>query len=106
SSTLPPAMKTGNLTLRPFSIVTKIIYDKDTKKANGVEIVDAETNKTYEFFAKVIFICASAFNSTWVLLNSATDVWEGGLGSSSGGIRDNAMDHHIRLRARGRVEGC
>ena len=105
SSTLPPAMKTGNLTLRPFSIVTKIIYDKDTKKAKGVEIVDAETNKTYEFFAKVIFVCASAFNSTWVLMNSATDVWEGGLGSSSGELGHNAMDHHFRLGAGGRVEG-
>ena len=105
SSTLPPAMKTGNLTLRPFSIVTKIIYDKDTKKAKGVEIIDAETNKTYEFFAKVIFVCASAFNSTWVLMNSATDVWEGGLGSSSGELGHNAMDHHFRLGAGGRVEG-
>ena len=46
SSTLPAAMATGNLTLRPFSIVTKIIYDKDSKKATGVEILDAETNKT------------------------------------------------------------
>ncbi|MEI5985641.1 MULTISPECIES: GMC oxidoreductase [Sphingobacterium] len=105
SSTLPPAMKTGNLTLRPFSIVTKIIYDKDTQKAKGVEIVDAETNKTYEFYAKVIFVCASAFNSTWVLMNSATDVWEGGLGSSSGELGHNAMDHHFRLGAGGKVEG-
>ncbi|QBQ41059.1 GMC oxidoreductase [Sphingobacterium psychroaquaticum] len=105
SSTLPPAVATGNLTLRPFSIVTKIIYDKDTQKAKGVEIVDAETNKTYEFFAKVIFVCASAFNSTWVLMNSATDVWEGGLGSSSGELGHNAMDHHFRLGAGGRVEG-
>ncbi|MGO3805685.1 MAG: GMC family oxidoreductase N-terminal domain-containing protein, partial [Sphingobacterium sp.] len=47
SSTLPPAVATGNLTLRPFSIVTKIIYDKDTQKAKGVEIVDAETGQTY-----------------------------------------------------------
>ncbi|MEJ5054310.1 GMC family oxidoreductase [Sphingobacterium sp. MYb382] len=105
SSTLPPAVATGNLTLRPFSIVTKIIYDKDTQKAKGVEIIDAETNQTYEFFAKVIFVCASAFNSTWVLMNSATDVWEGGLGSSSGQLGHNAMDHHFRLGAGGRVEG-
>lgn len=98
-------MKTGNLTLRPFSIVTKILYDKNTKKATGVEIIDAETNQTYEFHAKVIFVCASAFNSTWVLMNSATDVWEGGLGSSSGELGHNAMDHHFRLGASGTVEG-
>ena len=105
SSTLPAAVATGNLTLRPFSIVTRILYDKDTKKAKGVEIIDAETNQTYEFFAKIVFVCASAFNSTWVLMNSATDVWEGGLGSSSGELGHNAMDHHFRCGAGGRIEG-
>lgn len=105
SSTLPAAVATGNLTLRPFSIVTRILYDKDTKRAKGVEIIDAETHQTYEYFAKVVFVCASSFNSTWVLMNSATDVWEGGLGSSSGELGHNAMDHHFRLGARGRVEG-
>lgn len=105
SSTLPPAMATGNLTLRPFSIVTRILYDKDTKRAKGVEVLDAETNQTYEYFAKVIFVCASAFNSTWILMNSATDIWPGGLGSSSGELGHNAMDHHFRCGARGQVEG-
>ncbi len=105
SATLPAATKTGNLTLRPFSIVTRILYDKDSKKATGVEIVDAETNQTYEYFAKVVFVCASAFNSTWVLMNSATDVWEGGLGSSSGELGHNVMDHHFRCGAGGEVEG-
>ncbi|GAB3017456.1 GMC family oxidoreductase [Niabella terrae] len=105
SSTLPAAMKTGNLTLRPFSIVTKIIYDKDTKKAKGVEVLDAETNKTYEYFAKVIFLNASALNSTWVLFNSATDIWPGGLGSSSGELGHNLIDHHFRCGASGRAEG-
>jgi choline dehydrogenase-like flavoprotein len=105
SSTLPAAMATGNLTLRPFSIVTRIIYDKDTKKATGVEILDAETNKTYEYKSKIVFVCASALNSTWVLMNSATDVWEGGLGSSSGELGHNVMDHHFRCGANGEMEG-
>lgn len=105
SATLPAAVKTGNLTVRPFSIVTRIIYDKDTKRAKGVEIIDAETNQTYEFHAKVVFVCASALNSSWVLMNSATDVWEGGLGSSSGELGHNLMDHHLGVGASGRVEG-
>jgi len=105
SSTLPAAMKTGNLTLRPFSIVTKVLYDKDKKRATGVEILDAETNKTYQFNSKIVFLCASAFNSTWVLFNSATDVWPGGLGSSSGELGHNVMDHHFRCGAGGTVEG-
>lgn len=105
SSTLPAAVATGNLTLRPFSIVTKILYDKDTKKAMGVEVLDAETNKTYEYFAKVIFLNASTLNSTWILMNSATDIWDGGLGSSSGELGHNLMDHHFRLGASGKMEG-
>ncbi|MRX48583.1 GMC oxidoreductase [Pedobacter puniceum] len=105
SSTLPAAMATGNLTLRPHAIVTKILYDKDTQKATGVEIIDAETHKTYEYKAKVIFLCASTLNSAWVLMNSATDVWEGGLGSSSGELGHNLMDHHFRLGASGIAEG-
>ncbi|MCJ8167070.1 GMC family oxidoreductase [Pontibacter sp. E15-1] len=105
SATMPAAMATGNLTLRPFSIVTKVIYDKDTKKAKGVEVLDAETNQTYEYFAKVIFLNASSLNSTWMLMNSATDVWEGGLGSSSGELGHNLMDHHFKVGASGTVEG-
>ncbi|MEP6726925.1 MAG: GMC family oxidoreductase, partial [Bacteroidota bacterium] len=105
SSTLPAARATGNLTVRPWSIVSKIIYDKDTKKAKGVEIVDAENNKTYEFYSKIVFVNASALNSAWVLMNSATDVWPGGLGSSSGELGHNIMDHHYNLHASGTMEG-
>ena len=105
SATLPAAIKTGNLTLRSFSIVSKVLYDKDSKKATGVEVVDATDNKTYEFKSKIVFLCASSFNSTWVLMNSATDIWPDGLGSSSGELGHNVMDHHFRCGARGKVEG-
>ncbi|MFD2998885.1 GMC oxidoreductase [Pontibacter toksunensis] len=105
SATLPAAMATGNLTLRPYSIVTRVLYDKDTKKAKGVEVLDAETNQTYEYLAKVVFLNASALNTTWVLMNSATDVWPEGLGSSSGQLGNNLMDHHFRTGATGTVEG-
>ncbi|MEO9004587.1 MAG: GMC family oxidoreductase [Ginsengibacter sp.] len=105
SSTLPAAMKTGNLTVRPWSIVTKILYDKDTKKAKGVEVLDAENNQTYQYFAKVVFLNASTFNSAWILMNSATDIWPDGLGSSSGELGHNIMDHHLRAGASGTVEG-
>ncbi len=105
SATLPAAMKTGNLTLDTNKIVTKVLYDKDKKRATGVEVMDAETNKTYTYTAKIIFICASAFNSTWILMNSATDIWPDGLGSSSGELGHNVMDHHFRLGASGTAEG-
>ena len=105
SSTLPAAMATGNLTLRPWSIVTEIKYDKDKKRATGVMVLDAETNKTIEYSAKIIFVNASTLNSTWLLMNSATDVWEGGLGSSSDALGKNLMDHHLGVGAAGVVEG-
>lgn len=105
SSTLPAALKTGNLKVRPWSIVTRVLYNKDTKKATGVEILDAETNKTYTYNAKIVFVNASALNSAWVLMNSATDVWPDGLGSSSGELGHNVMDHHYMLGAQGNFEG-
>jgi choline dehydrogenase-like flavoprotein len=105
SSTLPAANATGNLTVRTFSIVTGIIYDKDTKKAKGVRVLDANTNQTIEYFSKVVFLCASTFNSTWILMNSATDIWPEGLGSSSGELGHNVMDHHLKIGAGGEMEG-
>ncbi len=105
SSTLPAAIKTNNLTVRPWAIVTKILYDKDKKRATGVEVLDAETNKTYTYYAKIIFLNASSLNSAWVLMNSATDVWPDGLGSSSGELGHNVMDHHLNVSAGGTVDG-
>jgi choline dehydrogenase-like flavoprotein len=105
SATLPAALKTGNLTLEANKIVTRLLYDKDKKRATGVEVIDAETNKTYEYKSKIVFVCASAFNSTWILMNSATDIWPDGLGSSSGELGHNVMDHHLKLGASGTVEG-
>jgi choline dehydrogenase-like flavoprotein len=105
SSTLPAAMKTGNLTVRPDAIVTRLLYDKDSKKVKGVEVLDAVNNKTYVYHAKIVFLNASALNSAWVLFNTATDIWPGGLGSSSGELGHNVMDHHYNLGASGQVEG-
>lgn len=105
SSTLPAAMKTGRLTLKPWSIVTEVTFDKDKKRATGVRVLDATTDKTIDYKAKIVFLCASTLNSTWLLMRSATDVWPGGLGSSSGELGHNLMDHHFRLGASGRAEG-
>jgi choline dehydrogenase-like flavoprotein len=105
SSTLPAAVKTGRLTLRPFAIVNEVLYDKNRKRATGVRVLDAINNQTTDYKAKVVFLCASTLNSTWILLRSATDIWPGGLGSSSGELGHNLMDHHFRVGASGTVEG-
>ena len=105
SSTLPAAMKTGRLTLKPFAIATEVLYDKNAKRATGVRVLDAVSEQQTDYQAKVIFLCASTLNSTWLLMRSATDVWPGGLGSSSGELGHNLMDHHFRLGADGTIEG-
>jgi choline dehydrogenase-like flavoprotein len=105
SSTLPAAAATNNLTVGVNALVTKILYDKDTKKATGVEVIDTTDNKTYEFKSKIVFVCASALNSIWILKNSATDVWADGLGSSSNELGHNIMDHHYNLHTEGVIDG-
>ena len=101
SSTLPAAMATGRLTLKTWAIVTDVVYDRNRKRATGVRVIDAVTNATTEYSAKIVFLCASTLNSTWILMRSARDVWPGGLGSSSGELGHNLMDHHFRCGASG-----
>ena len=105
SSTLPAAEETGNMTLRPNSIVTEIIYDADKKKATGVKVIDAETMEEMEFSAKIIFTCASAIASTALLLNSRSDRFPEGIGNDSGELGHNLMDHVFGAGAGGRIEG-
>ncbi|OQD44085.1 GMC oxidoreductase [Croceivirga radicis] len=105
SSTLPAAEATGNLTLRPDSIVHEIMYDPDTKKATGVKVIDRETKETFEFKAKVIFLCASAVASTSILMQSKSDRFPNGLGNDSGELGHNIMDHHFLVGARGKMDG-
>ncbi|MEZ4966490.1 MAG: GMC family oxidoreductase [Saprospiraceae bacterium] len=106
SSTLPAAAATGNLTLRPFSIVNQILYDKNKKRARGVLVIDAETMQTVEYEAKVIFVCGSTLGSTFLLLNSIEmGGLPDGIGNGSGQLGHNLMDHHFRCGASGTVEG-
>jgi len=93
NATLPAAKKTGNLTLRPFSVVHSVIYDPRTKKATGVRVVDGNTKEMFDVNARVVFLCASALESTRILLNSATAEFPTGLGNSSGELGHNLMDH-------------
>lgn len=105
SSTLPAADKTGNMTIRPHSIVHSIIYDADQKRAKGVKVLDAETGESLEFYSRIVFSCASALGSTLILMNSANEIFADGLGSSSGELGHNVMDHHFRCGASGTHDG-
>lgn len=105
ASTLPAAEKTGNMTLRPNSIVSEIIYDEQKGKATGVKVLDAETGEQLEFHARVIFLCASTFGSTFILMNSISNRFPNGLGNDSGELGHNIMDHHLSVGANADVEG-
>ncbi len=105
SSTLPAAEKTGNMTLRPNSIVHELIYDEKLGKATGVKVLDAETGEQVEYFAKVIFLCASTFGSTFIMLNSISKRFPNGFGNDSGELGHNIMDHHLSVGAGASVDG-
>ncbi|WP_340199551.1 GMC oxidoreductase [Ascidiimonas sp. W6] len=105
SSTLPAAEATGNMTLRPYSIVHEIVYDKDAKRATGVRVIDAESKETIEFKAKVIFVCASTIGTTSILMQSKSDRFPNGLGNDSGELGHNLMDHHFKAGAFGKYDG-
>ena len=105
SATLPVAEETGNLTIRPNSIVTEITWDSNIGKASGVRIKDAESGEELEFQAKIIFCNASTVGSTAILLNSRSETFPDGLGNSSGELGHNMMDHHYGMGASATIPG-
>jgi choline dehydrogenase-like flavoprotein len=104
-STLPAAERTGRLILRPNSVVESVLYDEKRDRATGVRVIDGDTRKVLEFRARVIFLCASALESSRILLNSRTRRFATGLGNSSGELGRNLMDHVFGAGANGTLPG-
>jgi choline dehydrogenase-like flavoprotein len=105
ASTIPAAEASGNMTMRPYSVVHSIIFDKETGKAAGVRVIDGQTGEQHEFFARIVFLCASALGSTHILLNSQSEEHPDGLGNGSGQLGRNLMDHHFKVGANGVYDG-
>ena len=105
ASTIPAAYATGNLTVRPHSLVNKVLYDEQKQKATGVEIIDTETKQTQEFYSKIIFLNASTVGTAFILLNSVSNRFPNGLGNGSDQVGRNLMDHHKGLSFSAQVEG-
>ena len=105
SSTLPWAEKTGNLTLRPFSVVESIIYDEKLGKASGVRVIDTNTKEVREYFAKVIFVNAAAINTNLILLNSTSSRFPNGLGNDSGTLGKYVAFHNYSARIGAEYDG-
>ncbi len=95
SVTLPAAQATGNMTFKPNSVVHSIIYDEKLGKATGVRVIDAETKETTEYFARVIFLCASTLPSAQIMLNSKSEHFPNGIANSSGMVGHHLMDHFM-----------
>ena len=104
-STLPAAMRTGRLTLRPHSVVAEVLYDAKRGRARGVRVIDAVTMQEHVFEARVVFLCASAIESVRLLLNSRSARWPEGLANSSGTLGRYVMDHHYGAGATGVMPG-
>ena len=105
SATLPSAERTGNMTLLPNQIVYELIYDNDKGKATGVRVLDAETGKQTDYFAKIVFLCASALGSAYIMLNSTSKRFPNGFGNDSGELGCNIMDHNKPGNSSASVEG-
>jgi choline dehydrogenase-like flavoprotein len=105
SATLPAAMATGRLTLRPDSIVSEVLYDDKKGLATGVRVIDQNTKEVREYFARIIFLNASAFASTSILMNSKSSRFPNGMGNDSDQLGRNIMDHHLAVGAAGMFPG-
>jgi choline dehydrogenase-like flavoprotein len=97
SSTLPAAEATGRLTLRPNSVVEKLLYDKETNKVNAVRVIDANTKEVLEFSSDMVFMCASTIGTNQILLNSTSESHPSGIANSSGTLGQYLMDHHMTV---------
>ena len=96
SSTLPPALKTGNVTLRCDSVVSHVLLDAE-HRARGVRYVERFTNRTVEVDASVVVLAGSSLENTRLLLNSEL----GGLANSSGVLGHYLMDQLVGAGASG-----
>ncbi|MDQ6482444.1 GMC family oxidoreductase [Dyadobacter sp. LHD-138] len=105
ASTIPWAERTGNMTLRPNSVVHSIIYDEKKNKATGVRVVDTLTKEMTEYYAKIIFVNASAINSNLILLNSISSRFPNGLGNDSGVLGKFIGFHNYRGRVSAEFDG-
>ncbi|GDX43881.1 oxidoreductase [Bacteroidota bacterium] len=96
SSTIPWAAKTGNLSMRTDAVVHSIIYDEKLGKAKGVKIIDANTGKEEEYYAKIIFVNAACLNTNLILLNSTSNRFPNGLGNDNGLLGKYIAFHNYR----------
>lgn len=105
ASTLPAAHATGNLTLRPHSLVNQVLFDNNNGRATGVEVIDTQTKNTEVYYARIIFLNAATVATTAILLNSRSHRFPNGMGNDSDQLGRNLMDHHKGMSIVANVDG-
>lgn len=105
SATLPAAIATGKLTIRPNSIVAELIYDSKRNRIKGVRVIDADTKQHQEFYAKIVFLNASTIATAAILLQSKSAEFPNGIGNNYNQVGHNLLNHHVGVGATGQWEG-
>jgi choline dehydrogenase-like flavoprotein len=105
STLIPWALKTGNMTLKPNSVVHSVLYDETEQKAVGVRVIDSETKSSEDFFAKVVFVTAATLNTNLILLNSTSKRFPNGLGNDNGLLGKYIAFHNYRATINAEYEG-
>ena len=105
SVALPRARETGNLTLRPNSLVCGVKYDEAANRATGVDVIDTESGERITFTGRLIFLCASSMNTARIMLLSASRSFPDGIANTSGALGHYLMDHHYHVGAGGSFDG-
>ncbi len=105
SATLPAAHATGNLTILPLALVNRVLYDENKKRATGVEVLHIDSNKTENYYSRIVFVNASTIGTAFILLNSTSHRFPTGLGNDSDQLGRNLMDHHKGISVSADVEG-
>ena len=105
ASTIPWAMKTGNLTLLSNALVAEVLFDEKKNKASGVRVINTLTGESTEYFAKIIFVNGAALNSNLILLNSTSRRFPNGLGNDNGLMGKYVAFHNYKSGINAEYEG-
>ncbi len=101
ASTLPAARATGNMTLRPDSLVERLEHDPATGRVSAVHVIDTQTRERTRFTSRIVFLCASTVASTQILMNSKSEAYPNGLANRSGVLGHYMMDHTLGISSMG-----
>jgi choline dehydrogenase-like flavoprotein len=89
---LSEAAGTGRLNVRQGAIVKSVDVD-EAGRLKGVTWFDCEAGHDVQARAPIAFVCASALESTRILMNSQSKVFPEGIGAGSGVLGRYLMDH-------------